>query len=99
METLHLAAIQAGVDPDAFWAMTPYQVVTRVKAANKAKMEDHLMIGWFSERFAREKELRSPDHYIKEFLTPTDPALAEAEAMARFHRMAEDWGLAVEDAN
>lgn len=61
-------------------------------------MEASLFAGWWTERFAREERLQSLQHYIDSMLKPADPKLAEAEALAKFHRMAEDWGLQVETA-
>lgn len=55
------------------------------------------MAGWWSERFAREEKLQRPQHYVETLLRPADPKLAEAEALAKFNRMAEDWSLTVED--
>ncbi|MEN5176306.1 hypothetical protein [Brevundimonas diminuta] len=75
-----------------FWALTPYQLSLRLDAA----MEASLFGGWWAERFAREERLQSPQHYVDTMLKPADPALAEAQALAKFHRMAEDWGLQVE---
>ncbi|MGU3455562.1 hypothetical protein ACLBV5_04540 [Brevundimonas sp. M1A4_2e] len=59
-------------------------------------MEAFLFTGWWGERFAREERLQAPQHYVDTMLKPADPALAEAEALAKFRRMAEDWGLQVE---
>lgn len=96
MEAVQVATIQAGLDEAEFWRSTPYQSVTRIKAAQRAKLEAFLLTGWFSERFAREERLSGPQGYIQQMLDPADPKLAEAEALAKFHRMAEDWGLQVE---
>lgn len=86
------AALRAGLKEAEFWGLTPYQLSLRLDAA----MEASLFGGWWAERFAREERLQSPQHYVDTMLKPADPALAEAEALAKFHRMAEDWGLQVE---
>lgn len=86
------AALRAGLRESEFWGLTPYQLSLRLDAA----MEASLFGGWWAERFAREERLQSPQHYVDTMLKPADPALAEAEAFAKFHRMAEDWGLQVE---
>lgn len=80
---------------EEFWSFTPY----RLSVVLAASAEAELMAGWWNERFAREERLQRPQHYIDTMLKPADPKLAEAEALAKFHRMAEDWGLAVEDAH
>jgi hypothetical protein len=96
VEAVQVATIQAGLDEAEFWRSTPYQSVTRIKAAQRAKLEAFLLTGWFAERFAREERLSGPQGYIQQMLEPADPSLAEAEALAKFHRMAEDWGLQIE---
>jgi len=85
--------MKAGVSEAEFWHLTPYQLNERIKASSEA----NLMQAWWVERFAREERLQSPQHYIDTMLKPSDPALAYAEAEAKFHRMAEDWGLRVTD--
>lgn len=97
MEAIFLAAIQSGISEEAFWGLTPYQTAIRVKAVRRAEADAQLLTGWFAERFAREEKLQGPQHYIDTMLRPADPALEEAEALAKFNRMAEDWGLVVED--
>ena len=86
------AALRSGLKEEEFWGLTPYQLSLRLDAA----MEASLFGGWWAERFAREERLQSPQHYVDTMLKPADPALAEAEALAKFHRMAADWGLQVE---
>jgi len=87
------AALKAGLSEEEFWRLTPH----RLSIALAASAEAAMMAGWWSERFAREERLQRPQHYIETMLRPADPELAEAEALAKFNRMAEDWGLTVED--
>lgn len=89
------AALRAGIREEEFWRLTPY----RLSIALAASAEAELMAGWWNERFAREERLQRPQHYIDTMLKPADPKLAEAEALAKFHRMAEDWGLEVGPAS
>ncbi len=98
MEAVQQAVLQAGLDEDQFWASTPYQTVLRIKAAQRAKLEGFLMIGWMSERFAREDRLQGPQHYITTMLDAPPPGADEELAAAIFDRMAADWGLEVEPA-
>ncbi len=86
------AALRSGLKEAEFWGLTPFRLSQRLDAA----MEAFLFTGWWGERFAREERLQSPQHYVDTMLKPADPALAEAEALAKFQRMAEDWGLQVE---
>lgn len=87
------AALKAGLSEEDFWRLTPFRLSIALAASDEAAM----MAGWWSERFAREERLQRPQHYIETMLRPADPELAEAEALAKFNRMAEDWGLKVED--
>lgn len=87
------SALKAGVSVAEFWRLTPYQLNERIKASSEAD----LMQAWWVERFAREERLQSPQHYVDTMLKPADPSLAYAEAEAKFHRMAEDWGLEVKE--
>lgn len=85
------AALKAGLSEPDFWSLTPH----RLSIALTAAMEAAMMAGWWSERFAREERLQRPQHYIDTMLRP-NPELAETEALAKFNRMAEDWGLVIE---
>lgn len=73
MEAVQQAVLQAGLDEAEFWASTPYQTVLRIKAAQRAKLEGFLMVGWMSERFAREDRLQGPQHYIRTMLDQREP--------------------------
>lgn len=99
MVEAHLrAALKAGIVEADFWRLTPYNLSLRLQEMGRARIEIALYGGWFSERFAREKELQGPASYIKSMLD-TDPKadaeLAEAMARAEFHRMAASKGIEV----
>lgn len=96
MEEIFQAVVKLDLDEDQFWSSTPYLTGLRIKAKQRGVLERCLMTGWMSERFAREDRLQGPMGYIKQFLDPVDPAEAEAQAEAMFHRMAADWGLEIE---
>lgn len=69
-----------------------------IKERGRARLEGFLFTGWFSERFARETQLRGPTAYIADMLDgATDPDLAQAMAEAELTRMAAQWGLEVVD--
>ena len=99
MEAVQVATIQAGLDEAEFWRSTPFQSVTRIKAAQRAKLEAFLLTGWFAERLAREERLQGPQSYIESMIERPDPKaeaeLAEAMARAEFHRMAASKGIDV----
>lgn len=99
MVEAHLrAAIRAGLTEAEFWRLTPYNLSLRLQELGRGRVEAGLYAGWFSERFARAKELRGPAHYISEWFQKPDPKGDEALAAAVFDRMAADWGLEVEPA-
>lgn len=98
MEHALRAATRAGVDEADFWRLTPYRLSVVLQERGRRQVEQALFTGWFAERFAREKELRGPQHYVAEFLdSQPNPELSEAMAEAELTRMAAGWGLEVED--
>lgn len=68
----------------------------RLQEVGRQRIEQALQTGWFSERFAREKELQGPQHYVRHFLNPNEAAAdAEALADAEFARISRQFGIEV----
>lgn len=78
VEAVQKATIRAGLDEAQFWASTPYQSLLRIREARQSQMEGYLVIGWMSERFAREKVLKPLHDYIGE---KPEEVVDPAEAM------------------
>lgn len=95
MEAVQQAALQAGLDEAEFWAATPYQTVLRIKAAQRAKLEGFLMVGWMSERFAREERLQGPQTYIRTMLDGTEAEDDDGDAFVAMFALSN--GLVVDE--
>lgn len=83
VETVQKATIRAGLDEAQFWTSTPYQSLLRIREARQSQMEGYLVIGWMSERFAREKVLKPLNDYIGD---KPEEVVDPAEAMRDWAR-------------